>query len=135
MLIWGIAHFFPQLQFAISFKDLLATLIAMLGIVITSLGWFSFRKAGTTVNPLRPEQASALVITGIYRFSRNPMYLGFAMGLVAWVVYLSAWAGLLAIGAFVAYMNRFQIEPEERALESRFGQAFVDYKRRVRRWL
>jgi len=95
----------------------------------------AFRQSHTTVDPVHPERASTLVVGGVYRFTRNPMYLGFALLLLAWVVYLSAWLGVLVIALFVAYMNRFQIKAEERALESQFGQAFREYKKSVRRWL
>jgi protein-S-isoprenylcysteine O-methyltransferase Ste14 len=96
----------------------------------------SFRRAQTTVDPTRPAKASALVVGGVYRLSRNPMYLGFLLLLLAWGVYLSHLPSLLlAPLAFVLYLNRFQITPEERALESLFGDEYRAYKREVRRWL
>lgn len=135
LLIWGIDRYLPFPSFAIPGTDLVAVLLGALGAVVSLLGVVSFRRARTTVDPLHPEQASILVADGIYRFTRNPMYLGFAIVLLAWVVYLSAWPALLVVAAFIAYLNRFQIKPEERALEARFGEAFVEYERSVRRWL
>lgn len=135
LLIWGIASYVPFPSFALPVKDLVVVLLAALGAVVSVLGLVSFRRAKTTVNPLRPEQASTLVASGIYRYTRNPMYLGFAIVLLAWVVYLSAWPALLVVAAFIGYMNEFQIKPEEVALKTRFGQAFVEYKRSVRRWI
>ena len=72
---------------------------------------------------------------GIYRVSRNPMYLGFAILLLAWAVFLASPWMLLGVPAFMMFISRFQIQPEERALESLFGEEFRDYKARVRRWL
>jgi protein-S-isoprenylcysteine O-methyltransferase Ste14 len=99
------------------------------------LGVVSFRRAGTTVNPLTPEASSTLVRAGVYTLTRNPMYLGFLMLLLGWAIYMSNAFALLFVPVFVVYMNRFQIEPEEKALGSRFGQAFVTYTTCVRRWL
>lgn len=84
---------------------------------------------------MHPERVTSLVTEGVYRYTRNPMYLGLALLLLAWALYLSAWLGVLVVGAFVAYMNCFQIMPEEKALESRFGQDFLRYQKAVRHWL
>ncbi|MDR6576679.1 protein-S-isoprenylcysteine O-methyltransferase Ste14 [Pseudomonas extremaustralis] len=84
---------------------------------------------------MQPQQASALVEAGIYRYSRNPMYLGFAIILAAWALVLASPLTLLGVVAFVLYMNRFQITPEEWALEALFGESFARYRARVRRWL
>lgn len=107
----------------------------LLGILAALAGVLTFRRARTTVNPLRPEAASALVANGIYRCTRNPMYLGMLLVLTGWAVYLARPWALLVLPAFVVYMNRFQIGPEERALEAIFGAEFDAYRNRVRRWL
>lgn len=87
------------------------------------------------MNPLKPDTSSALVRSGVYNLTRNPMYLGFLMLLIGWGIYLSNAVALLFVPPmFLMYMNRFQIEPEERALTSRFGQEFIEYTTRVRRW-
>lgn len=75
------------------------------------------------------------MIAGPYRFTRNPMYLGMVLILLAWCLWLGNAAALLALAAFVGYITRFQIVPEERALAGRFGAAYEDYRRRVRRWV
>lgn len=112
-----------------------AVILALAGVAIALSGVLSFRRAQTTVNPLKPETSTSLVSTGIYRFTRNPMYLGMLAVLVAWAAYLpSSWA-LLGPVAFALYITRFQIIPEERALHSLFGAAFVEYAHIVRRWL
>lgn len=84
---------------------------------------------------MRPDAASTLVTSGIYRVTRNPMYLGILFALLGWGLFLSNLGSLLFCGVFVLYMSRFQIQPEERALEVKFGVAFIMYKSRVRRWL
>lgn len=113
----------------------LAALFMAMGALIALMGVVAFRLHHTTVNPFTPEQSSSLVSTGIYRFSRNPMYLGFLLALCGWCVYCDNWASALTLPMFVAYMNRFQIQPEERALEQHFGKQFTDYKQAVGRWL
>ena len=107
----------------------------LLGAITALVGVFTFRRARTTVNPMRPEAASSLVANGIYRYTRNPMYLGMLLVLIGWAVYLARPWALLVLPAFVVYMNRFQIGPEERALEAIFGAEFDAYRNRVRRWL
>ena len=106
-----------------------------LGIIAAIAGVISFRQARTTVNPLKPESTSALVTSGMYKFSRNPMYLGMALALCAWACYLASLCSVLGIIGFMLYMQRFQIAPEERVLEVIFGQTFIDYKKRVRPWI
>jgi len=120
---------------AIPWRVALAVALAVAGASVALAGVVAFRKHRTTVNPFTPEQSSSLVSTGIYRFSRNPMYLGFLLALAGLGALLANWASALLIPAFVAYMNRFQIQPEERALRQRFGQEFATYAATVRRWL
>lgn len=98
-------------------------------------GGLAFRRARTTVNPLQPQSASSLVRGGIYSRTRNPMYLGFALVLLGWVVALGSWLGLLVLAGYVVFLNRFQIRPEERALEAIFGPTFLEYRDQVRRWI
>lgn len=105
------------------------------GLGINSWPKVLFRRAGTSVSPVRPALASALVTDGPYRFSRNPMYLGYALTLLGWSTWLVQPWGLLAISFFVAYITRFQIQPEERHLSSRFPAQYAAYSRAVRRWV
>lgn len=95
----------------------------------------SFARHETTVNPLRPERASRLVAAGIYRYSRNPMYLSLLLALAAWATWLGSLAAAILLPAFVWAMNRWQIQPEERALTALFGAEYEAYRRDVRRWL
>lgn len=94
-----------------------------------------FRQAGTTINPMSPDKSSYLVTSGIYRLSRNPMYVGLLLLLAAWGVYLANVVSFLGLPAFALYMNHFQIVPEEQVLQTKFADEFVAYKQRVRRWL
>jgi len=111
----------------------LAVLVVGLAVGISAVA--AFRRAKTTVNPLKPEAAAALVDTGIFRHTRNPMYLALMIGLVAWAIFLASALALLIGFAFVPYINRFQIEPEERVLGEKFGAAYQAYAARVRRWI
>jgi protein-S-isoprenylcysteine O-methyltransferase Ste14 len=105
------------------------------GVFIALAAVASFRRARTTVNPTKPNSTSSLVTGGIYSVSRNPMYLGFLLVLLGWAAFLSNALAFLFVPAFVLYMNRFQIAPEERSLSATFGTEFSTYKARVRRWL
>jgi protein-S-isoprenylcysteine O-methyltransferase Ste14 len=134
-LMWLSSWSAQQFSFVVPFRGAVALILAVAGAAISISGVSSFRRAGTTVNPLTPAASSSLVSSGVYRFSRNPMYLGFLMLLLAWGIYLSNALALVFVPLFVVYMNRFQIEPEEAALRSRFGRDFVGYTERVRRWL
>ncbi len=107
----------------------------VIGFAVSIAGVLSFRRAGTTVDPTRPQKASSLVSSGIYRYSRNPMYLGMLLVLIGWGVYLSNIPALLLVPVFVIWMNRFQIRPEQRALTELFGGEFELYRQSVRRWI
>jgi protein-S-isoprenylcysteine O-methyltransferase Ste14 len=133
--MWGSARLSPALDFALPGGRILAAGLAVVGLVAGLLGVFSFRRAKTTVNPLQPETASHLVVSGIYRWTRNPMYLGMLLVLLGWALFLANALALVFPAAFVLLMNRLQIRPEERVLASMFGAGFADYQSRVRRWL
>ncbi len=135
LLMWLLARSFPAFAFTVEPMPIAAAGVALAGVAITGLAALSFRKAHTTVNPMKPSSTSSLVTSGIYRYTRNPMYLGFFLALIAWGLHLSNGLALLALPAFILYMNRFQIEPEERALTALFGQEFAQYTSQVRRWL
>lgn len=109
--------------------------VMLSGLALDVLGLVVFLRARTTVNPLKPDSSSAVVTTGIYRYTRNPMYLGMLLVLTGWVVYLAAPLALLAPVGFAAYITRFQILPEERILLEKFGEPYRDYLGRVRRWI
>ncbi|MCE2595728.1 isoprenylcysteine carboxylmethyltransferase family protein [Motilimonas cestriensis] len=107
----------------------------IIGLIFGLAGVQLFRRSDTTVNPMHPEQATKLVTTGVYQYSRNPMYLGLLACLLTWAFYLQTLSGFFAVPLFVLYMNQFQIKPEEMALTRLFGDEFTQYCQRVRRWL
>lgn len=109
--------------------------LIVLGLSLNALPKVSFRRAGTTVNPLRPEQSSTLITSGLYRYSRNPMYLGYAAALTGWVICLGQFGGVVFVGLFVGYLTKFQIMPEERQLAAMFPGEYAVYSAAVRRWI
>jgi protein-S-isoprenylcysteine O-methyltransferase Ste14 len=134
-LMWGISAMLPSLRVDVPHVGVTAGICAALGVVIGGAGLIALRRARTTHNPLRPEAASSLVTTGLYRWTRNPMYLGALPLLVGWAVYLQHPGALLVVPLVMLYLTRFQIVPEERALSAKFGGQFDAYRGRVRRWL
>lgn len=113
--------------------SLVAGLVAA-GAAVALGGVWSFRRARTTVNPLKPETSASLVTSGVYSLTRNPMYLGMALVLLAWAIFLSSVWSLVGPLLFALYITRFQIIPEERVLDRLFGAPFTEYRKRVRRW-
>lgn len=109
--------------------------VVFLGLLLNLLPKLQFKRAGTTVNPLAPERAQHLVTTGIYRYTRNPMYLGHALILLGWTLWLQHPLGLLWVVVYVLWVTRLQILPEEQILARRFPEDFQAFKQRARRWL
>jgi protein-S-isoprenylcysteine O-methyltransferase Ste14 len=134
-LMWVAARAIPAMDFVLPGKLLWAVNLGVIGAVTCAAGIVSFRRARTTVNPLKPDRASSLVVHGIYKYTRNPMYLGLLVVLVAWATFLSNLAALVLVPVYVVYMNRFQIRPEERVLASLFPRDYPAYRAKVRRWL
>lgn len=131
----GLALAMPGLRVSFPGQLLAASLVLLAAGLVGLAGVRVFARHETTVNPLQPERATRLVAAGIYRYSRNPMYLALALALVAWAVWLGSWPAALVVPAFVLAMNRWQIVPEERALAALFGAEYEAYRQRVRRWL
>jgi protein-S-isoprenylcysteine O-methyltransferase Ste14 len=113
----------------------IAVSLALIGAAFDVAGLVAFRRARTTVNPMKPQSASSLVNYGVYRITRNPMYVGLFFLLCAWAAFLWSWWALLGPVTFAAYINRFQIAPEEKALSAIFGAEYTAYQAKVRRWL
>ena len=133
--MWFAAMQLPSLAFTLPWRHGLAVTISGVGILFLLAGGYAFQKAKTTFNPMKPDTASSVVASGIYRVSRNPMYVGFLFALIGWATWLSHPLPFLFLPVFVTYMNRFQISPEERALSAKFGEEYDAYKQGVRRWL
>ena len=143
LLVWfvmagamlGVAYCAPRLSFTLAGSSVIALALVALGGALAFAGVVAFRSKRTTVNPLTPSASSSLVSGGVYRVSRNPMYLGFLLALAGWAVYLSNAGAVLLLPAFVVYMTQYQIRPEERILLAKFGSEFAQYMSRVRRWI
>lgn len=135
LVMWAIARntlpYFirPELKWA------LIVIFVVMGIVFAMAGVFAFHRKKTTVNPLHPEKSSSLVTHGVYRITRNPMYCGMALFLIAWAIFLDSPMALLGLPVFIFYISYFQIIPEEKILLKLFGDTFIQYQQRVRRWL
>ena len=124
---------FPKYNF-ISI-DILAASFLLLGIIMLITAVLSFKKQSTTVSPLQPEKASYLVVSGIFKYSRNPMYLGMLLILISMAIKFNFVGGILIIFAFITFITKFQIIPEETALEKLFGKEFTRYKKKTKRWI
>ena len=112
-----------------------AIVLACVGLSFGSAAMLSFVRARTTMNPTKPSATSTLVTGGVFRLTRNPMYLSLLLYLLAWAAYLANWLSALLVPVFVVYINELQIKPEERALSALFGEEYASYKGTVRRWL
>jgi len=134
-LIWASSHYFPEFGFEFEAQKKIAIFLAVLGIAIDIFSVRLFFKNNTTVNPHDPSKSEWLVTTGIYRFTRNPMYVGMAILLVAVGVWFGSWAFVPAAGLFILYLTRYQIIPEEQMLRKKFGEAYDRYCEKVRRWI
>lgn len=132
---WVAAHAWPAATLLLPGQPSLGAAMIVAGAVANVAPKLHFRRAGTTVNPLHPQRASALVQSGLHRYSRNPMYVGHALILLGWLLCLGHPAAGLSLVLYLLYVDRVQIPSEEEALRERFGADYAGYCRRVRRWL
>ena len=133
--MWGIAQLSPDIELPYTLRKISLLIGSATAIAIALSAIIAFRKANTTVNPHRPDESSSLVTSGIYQYTRNPMYLGLATLLCMWTIYLANAFAIIGVVCFVAFITQFQIKPEERMLTKLFGEKFTDYQQTVRRWL
>ncbi len=129
------AWFTPAIQIENNVRFAVGGIVLVMGILIVVRGARTFWKNKTTINPVDIEQASALVTDGIFRYSRNPMYVGFTVVLTGWAICLAAPWAFIGPVVFALFTNRFQIIPEERVMHAKFGQAYDEYRANVRRWV
>jgi protein-S-isoprenylcysteine O-methyltransferase Ste14 len=137
-LIFGLSIYFSRGIFQvveIKYSFYFGILLLVLGFVILISAVRLFRKDKTTVNPLSPEQATKLVTDGIFKYSRNPMYLGMALVLGSIAVFFNLIGGIILVALFCAYITKFQILPEERAMRDLFSDDFDKYTKVTRRWI
>lgn len=124
----------PQIPVPTGVRLPLTGLLIACGVLINVAGVLAFRRRRTTLNPLHPDKASELVTDGIFRYTRNPMYLGMLLMLCGWALYLASPVSLLGPVGFAVYMTRFQIIPEERIIRDKFGARSDEYFRTAPRW-
>ena len=134
-LMWLLHRFVPLLELIDLPWSYLAVVPAIAGRVISVAAGRRFRQAQTTFDPDKPWTTSTLVTDGVYRISRNPMYLGLLLLLIAWAIWLGTLSPWLVVPLFATIISITRITPEERSLEQVFGAAYVEYRRSVRRWL
>ena len=135
LAMWATARYTPHLMLADAARLILAAGALIAGLAFLASGFLAFSRARTTINPVNLESATSLVTTGIFRISRNPMYVGFTALLTAWACYLAAPWALIGVATFVLFTWRFQILPEERVMRAKFGSTYEEYQRQVPRWL
>ncbi len=135
LLMWSVTKITPEYAIFGQYKTTLAIIILSLGIFIMLVAAAFILKAKTTINPMRPDKSSSLVTSGLYKFSRNPIYLADFIILIAFGVYLSNIFSFIIMIGFIFYMNKFQVKPEERFLEEKFGTDYLTFKAQVRRWI
>ena len=133
--MFGIYYLMPDLSFDFAFRKTLSRIFLVIGALLGIIGIVAFRQYQTTVDPTNPDKASHLVTTGVYRYTRNPMYLGMLFVLIGGAIRIANPLCLLSLILYVGYMTQFQIKPEERALQKEFGERYNEYLRNVRRWL
>ena len=135
LLMWLLARWSPYFQVAVPFPISAQAAILFAGGTVSALGVVEFRRRRTTLNPSKPDDTSCLVTSGIFGWTRNPMYLGLVVILSGWAIHLSNLAALACLPCFVYYLRRFQIGPEERVLLGKYDEDFRSYCRQVRRWI
>ena len=133
LLIFFSKELFPNYTFA--YQSMLSIGVFISGLMILVSAVSLFKKKETTVNPMSPEKASSLVVDGVFKYTRNPMYLGMSVVLLSISIQFNLIGGLLIVCLFVAYITAFQIIPEEEAMEENFGQDYLLFKKNTRRWV
>lgn len=133
--MWIIANNTPHYSTTAITKWGFVIFFILVGATFDIAGLQEFHRHKTTINPLHPEKSSTLVSGGIYNITRNPMYCGMVAFLIAWMSYLENSTTLIGVFLFMWYITKFQIIPEEQMLTQLFGEQFVEYQKRVRRWL
>jgi len=133
--MWLVTLLLPPTMLSGPYRLAASIVLLAAGAFFSLSGVLSFKRAGTTVNPITPGASAVLVTSGIYKKTRNPMYVGFLFFLLAWGLFLSNGFALLLSLFSILYMNRFQVRPEEKVLALLFGEAFLAYQNSVRRWL
>lgn len=133
-IMFALAKFLPFGDFDFFGRKYLIFFLIGLAIIIGIVSLAQFIVSKTTMDPLHPSKTGLLVTNGVYRFTRNPMYLALLLALAAWGLWLGNAFNVLVLAGFVRYMNKFQIIPEEEVLLSKFAKEYSRYTTKVRRW-
>ncbi|RZF24987.1 isoprenylcysteine carboxylmethyltransferase family protein [Paraburkholderia sp. UYCP14C] len=134
-LMWALHRWLPLTHWIVPPWNRFGSLPAVAGLATAAAAIVRFRKVRTTTDPMDPGKASRLVTDGVFRISRNPMYLGLELLLIGWAVWLGSASPWLVPPLFAIVITVVQIIPEERALRQRFGDQYRSYQRRVARWI
>ena len=136
-LMWLMSGIWPPADFAFAYKTLIFWMVLLAGLSLLIAGVANIFKHKTVIHPSRDSlpKATALVTTGVFRYTRNPIYLGMAIMLIAWTIYLGNWLSAAGVVLFVTFITMYQINPEEEALVRIFRERYMQYKKRVRRWV
>lgn len=135
LMMWLLNSNFPVVQLIESPWNKIGLVIIIVAGTFDLWSLFLFFKKHTTPNPMKPENTTGLVVNGLYKISRNPMYVGLLTILMGYAIWLGSLTPFLVLPLFYWLITEMQIKPEERALDSKFGQEYLDYKNTVRRWL
>ena len=135
IMMWLISRYFTHANFSFNGINIFALIFLIIAAIIIILSMYKFKKIKTTISPLRPNKTSSLVNSGIYAYTRNPMYLGLLLMLFSTALFLKNLISFLIIPLFILFITKNQILPEEEALENIFGEEYKNYKKKVRRWV
>lgn len=135
LIMWLASQYFPIATLIVAPWNMLGIALVVLAAVMDFTSLYLFFKKKTTPNPMKPEFTTGLVTNGMYKISRNPMYLGMLMMLIGFAIFLGQLSPFLIIPLFYVVITEMQIKPEEEMLEQKFGTEYIEYKTKVRRWL
>jgi len=133
--MWLVHRYVPILHFHSGYEYTVSRVILVLCLVLFVATVYQFWRHDTTINPIALEKSSTLITTGVFAWSRNPVYLTDFLLLLAWAVWLGNWLNLIWLPVFVFYITRYQILPEESVLGARFGSDYAAYTSRTNRWI
>ena len=134
VIILSIIYLFDLNEYNLN-TDLISIITLFIGLIFIISAVIQFINRKTTVNPTKPHNTSTLVITGVYKITRNPMYLGMLLIIISFALYKASIISLILIPLFIFYINKFQIEPEEFEMRKKFGKEYEDYCKNVDRWI
>ncbi len=135
LLMYWLKGLTPTFKITVPFVEFVVAILTLLSGFVGIAGLYEFRKLKTTVNPVKPEFATTVVSTGVFAYTRNPMYVALLLLIIALGLWWQHLSVILCGALFISYMNRYQIKPEEHVLERLFGEDYLKYKNRVRRWV